>query len=418
MRIWIFHHYATLPHLNGLIRPFRFACHLHEHQIETTIFAASFQHYSGENLIQGKAAYLEEEANGIPFVFIKTSNGLSGFSRIKNMFSFYRGLKKECRRYAAAHGIPDCILASSPHPLTMQAGLEIAKEISIPCICEIRDLWPEAIFKVSKRIKENNFIGRGLIAGEHSIYKKADALIFTKEGDTDYLKERGWTTSQGGDIDLSKCFYINNGIEMNDYVQQIDAVPFADKDLEDDSFRVVYAGAIRPVNNVANILEAAKLLKDKPIKFLIYGDGNQRAALEQKGKAEGISNVLFKGFVEKKYLPYILSKPSANLLNYSSDHYNWSRGISSNKLFEYLASGKPVISTVKTGYSIVERNRCGIEMEIQSPQDLAEAVLYVKNLPPQEYEAYCQNARATARQFDYGLLTQKLLDVINYVLRK
>ena len=268
MRIWIFHHYATLPHLNGLIRPFRFACHLHEHQIETTIFAASFQHYSGENLIQGKAAYLEEEANGIPFVFIKTSNGLSGFSRIKNMFSFYRGLKKECRRYAAAHGIPDCILASSPHPLTMQAGLEIAKEISIPCICEIRDLWPEAIFKVSKRIKENNFIGRGLIAGEHSIYKKADALIFTKEGDTDYLKERGWTTSQGGDIDLSKCFYINNGIEMNDYVQQIDAVPFADKDLEDDSFRVVYAGAIRPVNNVANILEAAKLLKDKPIKFL------------------------------------------------------------------------------------------------------------------------------------------------------
>ena len=105
-------------------------------------------------------------------------------------------------------------------------------------------------------------------------------------------------------------------------------------------------------------------------------------------------------------------------MNYSSDHYNWSRGISSNKLFEYLASGKPVISTVKTGYSIVERNRCGIEMEIQSPQDLAEAVLYVKNLPPQEYEAYCQNARATARQFDYGLLTQKLLDVINYVLRK
>ena len=103
------------------------------------------------------------------------------------------------------------------------------------------------------------------------------------------------------------------------------------------------------------------------------------------------------------------------MLNYSSTHYNWSRGISSNKLFEYLASGKPIISTVKTGYSIVEKNHCGIELQNQSPRDLADAIVYIKNLPSSEYENFCLNALNTARQFDYGLLTKKLVNVIRTV---
>ena len=415
MKLWIFHHYATLPNLNGHIRPFRFAKHLHYYNIETTIFAASFQHFSGNNLITNGESYIREEVDKIPFVFIKTPNGSNGLARIRNMLAFYQGLKAVCYKYANLYGKPDCILASSPQPLSMQAGIEIAKKIGIPCICEIRDLWPEAIFNVSNRVKENTLIGKALIAGEHSIYKKANALIFTKEGDTDYLKEHEWTSQQGGDINLNKCFYINNGIEIDEYLNQIDSCSFFDKDLEDSSFKLIYAGAIRPVNNVSNILDAAKFLKNENVKILIYGEGSQKQALEQKAIDEHIDNVSFKGFVEKKYLPYILSKSSANLLNYSSKHYNWSRGISSNKLFEYLASGKPVISTVKTGYSIVEKNHCGIELQNQSPRDLADAIVYIKNLPSSEYENFCLNALNTARQFDYGLLTKKLVNVIKTV---
>ena len=302
MKLWIFHHYATLPTLNGHIRPYRFATHLKQKEIETTIFAASFQHFSGSNLITDNNEYLRKEVDGIPFVFIKTPDGTSGIRRVFNMLAFYRGLKKTCYKYAKTYGKPDCILASSPQPMAMQAGIEIAKKIHVPCICEIRDLWPEAIFNVTNIITEKDFIGRLLIAGEHSIYRKADALVFTKEGDTDYLKERHWTKAQGGDIDLAKCFYINNGIELGEWIRQIRDCTLIDKDLEDSSFKLVYAGAIRPVNNVANILDAAKLLKKQNIKFLIYGDGNQKRELEKRVADEQIDNVTFKGFIEKKIL--------------------------------------------------------------------------------------------------------------------
>lgn len=416
MKIWIFHHYATLPNLNGHIRPYRFAKHLEKTGKETVVFAASYQHFAGYNLIKDKRRYLEENYNGVPFVFVKTADGASGVARIRNMFSFFLGLLHTAKTYAEKDGKPDIILASSPQPLAMVAGIIVARRFRIPCVCEIRDLWPEAIFSVSKKIKENGFVGRLLTKGEHWIYKNADALVFTKEGDTDSLKEKGWTVEQGGDISLSKCFYINNGIELNEYEEQKVENAFADADLDDDSFKLVYAGAIRPVNNVGNILDAAKLLpKDENIKILIYGDGNQKEQLENRVKQENIDNVIFKGFVEKKYLPYILSKSSANLLNYSSENYNWSRGVSSNKLFEYLASGKPVISTVKTGYSIIEKYQCGTEMEHQTPEELAKAVLAIKHLDSQRYNQYCNNALNAAKNFDYESLTNELEKVFKFV---
>lgn len=82
-------------------------------------------------------------------------------------------------------------------------------------------------------------------------------------------------------------------------------------------YNVVYAGAIRPANNVGNILDAAALLEDdNDIQFLIYGDGSEKEVLEKRIVDEGLSNVKMKGFINKQFIPYILSKSSVgNLIN-------------------------------------------------------------------------------------------------------
>lgn len=416
LNIWIFHHYATTPNRNGYIRPFRFAKHLEKSGISTTIFASSYHHWADVNVIDDGAPYKIEISDKIPFVFVKTPSSASGnAARIKNMVSFGRGCEKIAKKIEQKFGSPDIILASSPHPLALIAGIRIARKYHIPCICEIRDLWPDVIF-AGGRIKESSLVGKGLIAGEHWIYKRADALIFTKEGDTDYLYEKHWMTSQGGDINPAKCFYINNGVELPLYDRQAETEILEDEDLNDDSFKVVYAGAIRPINDVENIINAAKLLpKDSNIKILIYGDGNLRKTLEQRVKDEKINCVKFKGYVDQKYIPYILSKSSVNLLNYSSSNYTWKRGNSSNKLFEYLASGKPVIATIKTGYSIIEKYNCGMEMEEETPEELAKDIMEIKRMSRDRYEELCANARKAAYDFDYSKLSAKLLEVINWV---
>ena len=412
--IWLWNHYATDMYKDEGGRHYWFAENLIKKGYETTIFCANTYHNKEEYIDTKNKKYTTDILNNIPFVFVKTVPALgNGIDRVKNMVLFYKNIFSVAKEYSKQTKKPDVIVASSVHPLTMLAGIQIAKKFKVPCICEVRDLWPEAIFAFNKS-RENSILGKILVAGEHWIYKNADALIFTKEGDTDYIKEKKWDIEQGGDIDLNKCHYINNGIDFEQFINGSKNNIIEDEDLESDKFNVIYTGAIRPVNNVGNLLDTAKLLKEyKDIQFLIYVDGNQKEQLEERIKNENITNVKMKGFINKQYIPYILSKSSVNILNYSASQYNWSRGNSSNKLFEYMASGRPVISTVKMGYCIIDKYKCGISIENSTPEDLAKAILKIKNIDKEEYNDLSQNAIKGSKEFDFKVLTGKLISIIN-----
>ncbi len=415
-KLWIWNHYATDMYKNKGGRHYWFAENLIEQGYDATIFCANVFHNKTEFIDTKNKKYATDNVNGIPFVFVKTTIALNnGLDRIKNMFLFYKNLFTVAKKYAKLNGKPDVIIASSVHPLTMVAGIKVAKKMKIPCICEVRDLWPEAIFFFNK-LKEKSLLGKILISGEHWIYKKADALIFTKEGDTDYIKEKRWNLEQGGDIDLNKAHYINNGVDLEAFTESIKEKVLNDNDLESECFNVTYVGSIRPVNNIGNILDAASLLKgNKDIQFLIYGDGNEKSMLEKRVEDEGLTNVKMKGYINKEFIPYILSKSSVNILNYSQTQYNWSRGNSSNKLFEYMASAKPIVSTVKMGYSIIEKYNCGLELENSTPQELTNAILHIKNMSKAGYEKLGTNARNGVKDFDFKILTKKLIHVIKEV---
>lgn len=415
-RFWIFNHYATTPSTGPLLRHYYFAQYLKEKEIETTVFAANELHQTGDTVDTHGKPYLRTEEEGVPFVFVKTCKYQgNGISRVKNMLSFFFGLLKISKGYAKQYGKPDVIMGSSAHPLTSIAGILVARRFHVPAIVEVRDLWPEAIFSFGK-VKMNSLIGRLLSAGEKWMYVHADAIVFTKEGDVDHIKEMGWDTEHGGKIDLKKCYYVNNGVKLTDYYASMEKDVLDDPDLADDHFRVVYTGTIRPVNNVGNLLDAAKLLKDCPdIRFLIFGGGSQLEMLKKRAEDEQITNVVFKGFVEKKYIPYILSRSSVNILNYSQSQYNWSRGNSSNKLFEYMASGKPIISTVKMGYCILEKYQCGLSLEECTPQALAEMIRKIHDMPEGTYAQMAENAREGAKDFDFSVLTERLYQVIERV---
>jgi glycosyltransferase involved in cell wall biosynthesis len=279
-------------------------------------------------------------------------------------------------------------------------------------------LWPEAIFAYG-RVKPRSLLGRLLTQGEHWIYRRADALIFTREGDVDYLREQGWTTEEGGDLPLSKCYYINNGVDLAAYRHQLEGESRTDAGATDGAwFTVTYTGSIRSVNNLGQVLDCALLLREYPrIRFAIYGEGSQLAMLKARAVSEGLSSVLFFGFVPRHMIPGLLSRSSVNLLNYSPDLFNWNRGCSSNKLFEYLASGRPVVSTIKTGYSIIDRYQCGIELEHYSPETLAQAILDIYDMTQDQRDTMGERAAKAAVEFDLPILTDRLCAVLDAVTK-
>lgn len=410
MNIWYFHHYATPYEIPGLHRPFEFGSHFTKTENRIAVFSSSYLHYSGDNMITGKEKLLLKEYDGVEAVFVRTCGYENKLNRVNNMIQFANRLSGAAKWFAKNRWKPDVIVASSPHPLTMMAGLKIAKKLGIPCVCEVRDFWPEVFF-LGGILKEKGLIGKCLLRAERRIYEKADKLVFLKEGDHTYITDHKWDVANGGKIDMSKCEYINNGVDLELFEKRLKENKFQDDDLEQDKFTVVYCGTIRPVNNIDMLLDVAKKFDDD-VQFLIFGTGNCVDALKERIEKEHITNVKLKGYVDNQYIPNILSKSSLNILNYSGSTYNWSRGNSSNKLFEYLASGKPALSTVKMGYDIIERYQCGLSVEQCTADEVAKAIDQIRSLPKEEYELMCKNAKVAAADFDIPILAEQYLAVL------
>lgn len=396
-----------------------FAKRLNERGYRTVIFCANTCYgRPGSYLDLGGSRYKRVSSDDeVDYVFVECRDYVgNGVDRVLNMTSFHSGVKWAMASVARAQGRPELILASSVHPLTLVAGEDMARRWRIPCICEVRDLWPETFFYAGA-LREKSVPGRLLTAGERWIYDRADALVFLKPGDPSYVREHAWDTESGGRIDYSRCYYINNGVDLAAFDERVATERVEDPDLESGKSLFVYAGTINMTNAVGNLVDAARLLSDREdVKLLVYGSGVDLEPLRERVRKEGLENIELKGFVERKYIPYILSKSRASILNYSSTGYNWRRGNSSNKLFEYLAAGRPVISTVRMAFSPIEECECGVSLDTADAPHLAEAIRAMCDMPIEDYEAMSRNARACAEQYDFGRLTDSLEEVIETVM--
>ncbi len=408
--IWIWNHYATNMFKDQAGRHYWFAENLLKQGYNPTIFCASTVHNSDENIDTGSNIYTSDMTNGIPFVFVKTPQYIgNGQQRIINMFSFYKNLFSVSKEYAEQYGKPDVILASSVHPLTLVAGIKVARKLGVPCICEVRDLWPESIVAYGA-LKRSSLIAKVLYQGEKWIYKNADSIIMTWEGGREYIIDQEWNNQ----IDLNKVKHISNGVVIDTFDKNSEEHKLIDSDLDIKTYKnVVYAGSIRKVNNLGILLDAAKIIENKgkkDIRFLIYGSGDESEALKKRCKEENINNVIFKGRVEKKYIPSILKKSYINILHNSStslDKY----GQSQNKFFEYLSAGRCIVQTYKTGYSICEKFNCGISAPVQNAGEFAKAIITACS-DGKINRLMGENARKVAYQFDFNKLTENLINVI------
>lgn len=408
MDIWLINHYAVPPKYYPLARQTYFAKRLMAMGHTVTIFAASTVHNSDQNLITDGSPWREETVDGVHYVYIKCLDYQgNGLKRVYNMCEFAWKLPGVCRRFPR----PDAIVATSMPPTSCAMGVHLARKYRCRGVAEIADLWPESIVAYGIAGSRSPAV-RVLRRLEKWIYKKADAVVFTMEGAYDYIVEQGWEK----DVPRSKVHYINNGVDLEAFQYNREHFRVEDPDLDDpDAIKIVYAGSIRLVNNIGALLDAAKRVKDPRIKFLIWGDGDRLPALRQRVLDEKIGNVVFKGGVEKKYVPSIVSRADYNYIN-GADNDIFRFGISPNKLFDYFAAGKPVLMCLRAKYNPAERFSCGLICG--SPDGLDRLLETIPSLSGEEYASLCRGAEKAAGEYNFENLTQKLLDVIEEVEKR
>ena len=88
-------------------------------------------------------------------------------------------------------------------------------------------------------------------------------------------------------------------------------------------------------------------------------------------------------------------------------------GVSSGKLFQYLAAGKPILCNIDIAYdNVIKDNNLGIAQDIDSPEGFAELIRRLAEQPKDEYDAMCKRVREVAKRFDYKVLCAEELKVI------
>lgn len=382
-QIWFINQYAISPDLPGGTRHYDFGVELVKYGHSTRVFASdvNLALRTHTRNLEGRL-WMEEKIQGVLFEWINTNTYKSNdWRRALNMFVFswnvYRaGLKQNVR--------PDFIIGSSPHLFAALAGYYLSRHYGCRFILEVRDLWPQTLVD-AKSISEKHPLVWVMRKIEKKLYSYADHIIVLAEGSIKYIQGRG--------VKKEKIIFIPNGVHPEHFIPHLSREECRRR-YHFDKFTIIYTGAHGPLNSLYTILEAANYLRDeKGIKFVLVGDGPEKPKLKEKAINLGLTNVNFFDPVSKKEIPNLLLAADAAIITLKDNsvfHY----GVSPNKLFDYMAAGKPVLCAVPGSMAEMVRDcGCGLTSQAENGEALADRIRQIASLNRSELIKMGQNGR-------------------------
>lgn len=351
--------------MSGGTRHYDFAKELVKRGHQVTIIASSF-HYSKYQEMKDYAvsSYLVEMIDGVRFIWLKTPPYFgNGVGRVKNMLGYtYNALKLIPKLKLEK---PDIIVGSSVHLFAVWAAYRFSKKYRVPFIMEVRDLWPKTLIDMGISKWHPFIIMLGFL--ERYLYKKADKIISNLPYAYEYIEQF---------VDKSKIVWISNGVDLSN-------IKYAPK-IKTEKFVISYAGAIGVANNLQLLLEVANKLKDKKdIYFRIVGEGAEKESLINFVAQNNLQNVSIENPVPKNKVTRILQNSAVLYFNLKdSPVFNY--GISSNKLFDYMASGRVIIFSTNAKNNPIKDANAGYSIEPDNIETLKNTILDIYHLPNEE----------------------------------
>lgn len=315
-----------------------------------------------------------ESLDGATVIKVRSTPTFEGFiGRLRNYLSFMLNASAAGLRQAGSF---DVVLASSPSLFVGLAGWMLAIAKRARFVLEVRDLWPQSAIALG--ILRNRCAILASRWLERLLYRRAWRIIAVTEGIADTIK-RGCTHPD-------KVHVIPNGIDARLFADENIAVSDSLRTEAGKPFVVMYAGS-HGMNNSLDLMisTATKLREHRDIAFVLIGQGDRTATLKAQCEAEQLENVVFLGARPRAQVPAYLM--SADVLFWP---VHWSpgdeqllevkRGARPNKLLDYLAAGKPILTSAppdSEGASLLNRFSAGIVVA-PDPAALSQGILRIQ----------------------------------------
>jgi len=239
-------------------------------------------------------------------------------------------------------------------------------------------------------------------------YRCATLLIPVSEG----LKK---LISQHYQVSPSKIFAVNNGTNPVRYypIPMSEARQKIGVNLQKQV--IGFIGGCYPHHGIQYLIEAAPLvLADFPeIQFIVAGDGAMLKSWKELAKIKGVyKNYLFPGNVPFELAPYYINSYDICVAPWDINLVG-NVGLSPMKLFDYMACGRPIVSSPVYGVKeILEPYQAGITVNVKNPEKFADALKTLLNLPNIWRDMGKKARELVLSQFTWEQTSRKILDLL------
>ena len=402
MNILYIEHYAGSVSMGMEFRPYYMSREWQRAGNKVRIIAADYSHLRTKQP-EVSGDFCISQVDDIAYQFVKTGKYEgNGAKRAMTMFRFVGKLWMRANQLAKEFK-PDVVITSSTYPLDAYAGYRIAKIAGAQYIHEAHDVWPETLIELGGMSRKHPFI-RLLDRAEKYAYRKSEKVVSLLPGVLPHLMEQGMQRED-------KFVYIPNGIVLEDWNSITEPgkefSELFDRLHREGRFIVLYLGGHALSNALDQLLDAAKIVKD--VSFILVGKGVEKNRLQKRAEDENIDNIHFLPPVSKGQVPSVLKK--ADALYIGAAHSSLYRfGVSMNKLYDYMMSGKPVLNGVVASNNEGEEARCGLSFDSSKPEEIARAVSEIKNMTTEDRNVLGEKGHQWVTEHcDYSKLAEQFL---------
>lgn len=279
----------------------------------------------------------------------------------------------------------DFIFVSEVSPITVGIPAAFARwRFRAPILFWVLDLWPETLSAIGA--VRSPAVLRAVSVLVRWIYAQCSRVLVQSRAFVPEVVRHG--------VAERDVVYFPNWVE-SEYEASPQPLPILAE--LPPGLRVMFAGNIGEAQDFPAIIEAASLLKDEPVVWLIVGDGRMLARVREDVRTRGLERqVRFLGRHEPALMPHFFAAADALLVSLRREPI-FALTIP-GKVQSYLASGRPVLAMIDgEGARVVNEADAGFVCGAGDSAALAANVRALATLPPSEREKLGENGRRYAQ---------------------
>ncbi|HXH90849.1 MAG TPA: glycosyltransferase family 4 protein [Thermoanaerobaculia bacterium] len=389
IRVWLLNPYGPIPGEGW--RDYRFtlmARALAERGHEVTWFTATFAHQSKQQRAAGWERREVSERFAIELVPTPSYRRNIGVARLWFEQLFARRVNKRGR--ALSH--PDVILAADPPQFCGAAGRRLARHHHAFFVTDCFDLWPELF--VAAAPYSLRFLVNAAVAPLRKLRRRnlraTSLAIAVAETYRRVLEREG----------ARRTVTIPIGIDVNAFAPH--------EKRARDHVALVYAGSLGEHYDLDTLLDVLATMPK--VRLTIAGRGPAEERLRRRSAS--LPNVFFAGAVGVEKLSELYAASDVGLAPYQAG----STVALPTKLFDYLAAGLPVITSLDSEVStLIEDAHAGVRYKAGDAASLRAAIVALSD--PSRRGPMATAARELAMRFDARPLYAQFADAIEALVR-